>query len=50
MSRNTRLYYPENYVDIDNFNRCLINKSSSNLNNNKFCLEKIQSKPSNNSS
>ena len=40
MARNTRLYYPENYVDIDNFNKCLINKSSSNQKNNKVCLEK----------
>ena len=42
MARNTRLYYPENYVDIDNFNKCLINKSSSNQNNNKVCLEKYK--------
>ena len=42
MARNTRLYYPENYVDIDNFKKCLINKNSPNLNNNKVCLQKYK--------
>ena len=42
MARNTRLFYPQNYIDIDNFNKCIINKSSLNQKNNKVCLEKYK--------
>ena len=41
LSKNTRLYYPKNYVDLDRFKKCIINYSSLSKNNSKEeCLNK----------
>jgi len=36
--RNTRLFYPRNYIDKDEFERCLIDESKRSINPNDLCL------------